>query len=133
MGLEAALERILANIDAGGHTHDLMRADEAARGFTVIRPGERPWLPAQDWHETIVVSQDGDRVRLVAILAKRPGTGALTRAIAAITAAGLAPVIVEPTREMRETCRRWGWKMRRAGHDFDTFEEQWRPRIGMRK
>jgi len=129
MNLESALEEIFAVYDRGRSVHDLMRGNEAKAGRTVVKPGERPWLSADDWHYSVVVSIAGDRVRLIAIQALRPGTGALTRTIAGITAAGLIPVIVEPTREMRETCRRWGWKMRRVGDSFDTFEEQWRPKI----
>ena len=133
MALGAAIERIFATIDAGGHVHDLMRAYERAAGRIVVRPGERPWLSIDDWHEKIVVSIDGNRVRLIAILAKHPGTGALTRTISGIIAAGLIPVIVEPTKEMRETCRRWGWKMRNVGDSFETYEEQWRPRFKNRR
>jgi len=129
MGLDAAISEIMAVYDAGGSVVDLMRGNEAKAGRTIVKPGERPWLSADDWRHDVVVSIAGDRVRLIAIRALRPGTGALTRTIAGIIAAGLVPVIVEPTREMRETCRRWRWKMRRVGDSFDTFEEQWRPRF----
>ena len=126
--IQAAFERILAEIDKGGSVADLMRADETAAGRLVIRPGQQPWLAADDWDESVVVSIDRGRVRLVALLARNPRHGALRRTIDGIKAAGLVPVIVEPVREMRETCRRWGWKMKHVGNSFETREEQWMPR-----
>jgi hypothetical protein len=120
------IERLFAAMDAGARIEDIMREEERAAGRQVVVPGEVDWLSVDDWHPTIVVSVDGRDVRLVAILALRPGSGALTRTVAAIRSAGLRPVIVEPTREMRETCRRWGWRVERHGDGFDS-EERWMP------
>ena len=120
------LDRIFAALDAGARIEEMMRDDERAAGRKVVVPGEAVWLSAEDWHPTVVVSVDGRDVRLVAILALRPGSGALTRTVAGIRSAGLRPVIVEPTREMRATCQRWGWRMERHGKGF-LSEERWVP------
>ncbi len=127
MDAQTHIAKLFTALDSGQRMEDIMRADERAKGYRVVLPGEVPWLPAEDWHQTIVVSIDGKRVRLVAILASRPGNGAFRRLVAAIQAAGLIPVVIEPTREMRETLTRWRWKRRYAGYGFET-EEHWRPR-----
>jgi hypothetical protein len=106
---------------------DFMRGEEAKAGNIVILPGSEPWLPGDDWDESIVVSRRGNEIRLVAISAKQPGHGALKRTVDGIKAAGLVPVIVCPLGPMAEIVRRWGWKRRRVGKDFDTREEHWVP------
>lgn len=123
---EGYIDRLFAALDAGTRIEDIMREEERAAGRQVVVPGEVGWLSADDWHHTVVVSIDGSDVRLVAILALRPGSGALTRTVAGILSAGLRPVIVEPTREMRATCQRWGWLVERHGKGFDG-EERWMP------
>lgn len=122
------MDAVFATLDSGKPMHEIMRANEREAGFSVVVPGERSWLSADDWHPTVVVSTAGKEVRLVAILANRPGSGALRRTVKSIMDAGLVPVVVEPTREMRETMRRWKWKVRHVGHGFMDREEQWRPR-----
>lgn len=125
--IETIANRLAEALESGEGIHALMRADEAAAGRKVVVPGDVPWLPAEDWDPTIVVSIDGRRVRLVAILAKNPGNGAFRRLVAAIEAAGLEPTIVCPTNEMRATVKRWGWKRRDVGRDWN-HEELWYPR-----
>jgi hypothetical protein len=120
------LDALFSILDSGRPIHEVMRDDERQAGRRVVVPGDEPWLSASDWNPTVVVSIDGDRVRLVAILAASPGNGALRRTIAGIAEAGLTPVIVEPTREMRETCRRWGWAQEHIGVGFMS-EEHWSP------
>ncbi len=127
MTIQTMLDRIFVALDTGQGVHELMRADERAAGHSVILPGDEPWLSADDWHPTVVVSRDGDVVRLIAILALNPGHGALRRTVAGIQAAGLTPCIIEPTREMRATLQRWNWKCKRVGHGLEA-EERWRPR-----
>lgn len=126
--LAAQLDRLFQQIDAGARMENIMRGDEVKAGRRVVIPGDEPWLPAEDWHQTNVVSVDGLTVRLIAISALKPGHGAFRRLIAAIQAAGLSPCIVEPSREMRETLKRWGWKGRRYGFGFES-EERWKPRL----
>jgi hypothetical protein len=96
-------------------------------GFTVVRPGDVPWLPASDWLPLTIASTNGKRVRLVALAAVRPGQGALLRLVITIMAAGLEPVIVEPSGRMVETLRRWGWRPRRIGKGF-AAQHVWHPR-----
>lgn len=107
--------------------HEIMREDERERGYRVVVPGEVPWLSADDWHPTIVVSIDGPKVRLIAILANRPGQGSFRRLIMGITAAGLVPVVIAPTKELRDTLKRWGWRERNRGYGLN-YEERWSPR-----
>lgn len=107
--------------------HEIMRRDEIERGRLVIRPGDAPWFSASEWEPTCVASMQGDDVRLIAILARRPGEGAFRRLIASIVAAGKRPVVVAPSVEMRATLKRWGWRGRTVGRDIET-EERWTPR-----
>lgn len=120
------VEAVFALMDSGRSMAEVMRDDERSAGRRVVVPGDEPWLSRDDWHHSVVVSIDGRRVRLVAIIALEPGKGALRRTVAGIIAAGLKPVIVEPTREMRETMRRWQWRRSTAGHGFRS-EERWSP------
>lgn len=121
------IDALFAELDSGKPMHEIMRGHERDAGYAVVIPGERPWLAADDWHPTVVVSTDEKIVRLVAILALHPGRGALRRTLAGIQAAGLVPVICEPTHEMRATCIRWGWK--RRVKDIGMYRcEQWSPR-----
>lgn len=105
----------------------VLRDHEIELGHWPVPVGSVPWLPAKDWHEHDCVAMDGDEVRLVAIAARRPHTGALGRLLAGIAAAGLRPVVVNPMDEMEGILRAWGWRRVRVGHDYVTNEEQWRP------
>lgn len=116
---------------AGRPMWEVMREDELLAGNAVILPGDFPWLPTADWHETIIVSQSGKEIRLIAILANEPGKGAFRRLVTGILEAGLVPVIVAPTTIMRETMKRWNWARRDVGKGWN-HEEQWRPRKGWR-
>lgn len=127
MSLQTYIDGLVSALAAGQRIEDVMRADEAAKGYRVVRPGEVSWLPAADWDYSVVVSLDKDYVRLVAILARNPGNGAFRRLIANISAAGLTPCVLAPTNEMRATVKRWGWRSRYIGHGFDC-EERWYPR-----
>lgn len=99
-----------------------MLRSEIAMGFAPVPVGSVDWLPWADWHPRDVVSTDGVEVRIVAIMARQPGTGAFRRLIAGIEAAGLRPVIVCPLPDMREIMARWGWVTIRIGD-----EDQCRP------
>jgi hypothetical protein len=121
------ISRIAIARDMGQSMHDIMRRDERAKGYRLVLPGWEPWLSASDWHETNVVSVDGERVRLVAIWAKNPGRGAFRRLVAAIQAAGLKPCVFSPHDEFAATLKRWGWKEKRRGYGMD-HEEWWEPR-----
>lgn len=125
--LASHLDELFTAMEQGVAICDIMRENERKAGYEVVLPGSQPWLSAEDWDETVVVSKDDKHVRLVAILAKRQCQGSLHRTIRGIIAAGLIPQIVEPTVEMRTTCKRWGWRSRRIGRGFES-QEVWYPR-----
>lgn len=126
--LEAVLEMQRKLRDANLPSWRALRAMEVMRGHRWVRVGSVPWLPSSDWHEHDCISLDGDEVRLVAIAARKPGTGAFRKLIWAIEAAGLKPVVICPVgRIMPAIMKRWGWVETRAGHNFETWEDQWRP------
>lgn len=105
----------------------VMRGIERRAEHRVVVPGEVPWLSAEDWDPTVVVSIDRMEVRLIAISAKRPGHGAFRCLVAAILEAGLIPVIIAPMEKMRAICRHYGWSESHVGAGW-FHEEQWRPR-----
>lgn len=120
------LDRATALLSGRAPIYLHMRAMEAQRGFRVIAPGQAPWLPAKDWHESCVVSIDGGEVRLVAITARR--TGAFRRLLTCLSAYGLRPVVVAPIGPiMPAILKHLKWKRREVGSGIDA-EEQWRPR-----
>lgn len=92
-----------------------MLKEEIARGYVPVPVGSVDWLPTADWHPRDVVSSDGVEVRIVAIAARNPGTGAFRRLIAGIEAAGMRPVVVCPLTDMEEIMRHWGWATVRIG------------------
>lgn len=121
------LEQLFEQMDRGASIADIMRQAERTSGYQVVVPGEVNWLPLEDWDPSIVVSLDDNKVRLVAILARNPGNGALRRLICAIKTHGMVPQIIAPTFEMRATVKRWGWRMRMKGMGFEA-QEIWYPR-----
>lgn len=123
-----ALVELLHNI-LSGH-HDPVAAivqSEQERGFTVVRPGEAPWLPLADWRPASVCSIHGDEARLVLLHAFRPGGGALTRTLAQLAMCRLRPAVVDPTPELAAALQRRGWRGRAVGRTFETRETVWRP------
>ena len=105
-----------------------MRNQELLAGRWLVKPGSVPWLPAEDWDDGCVISVDADdRVRLVALAAKRPGRGAFKRLVALIRAAGLSPVVVTPTDRLAAHLKRRGWRMRVTGSG-ETAQTIWYPR-----
>lgn len=91
-----------------------------------IAAGGTPYDPGPEWAPGVVVRR-GDEVRLVAILAKRPGCGALGRLVGRIKAEGLTPVIIEPIGPaMIAILKRWHWKRTVRGRGWERVEE-WRP------
>jgi hypothetical protein len=113
------LDRIINPLLLGIAPHQSMRAHERALGFEIVLPGEASWLRREDWDDSVVVSKDRRRVRLVALKAHHPGNGALRRTVAGIVECGLEPVIVEPHPRLEQSLKRWGWKRRSVGHGDD--------------
>lgn len=122
---QAFLDRAAAILAGRRPIYEQMRDAERERGYRVVIPGEEPWLSADDWVESNVVSVDGAEVRLVAILAKRPGS--FRRLLGALASYGLRPVVVCPVGPiMPAIMKHLGWQMRTLGSGWDA-EEQWRP------
>jgi hypothetical protein len=124
---ESALVEVVKRILAGGY--DPVAAiveDETDRGFKVVRPGDAPWFPVADWRPASVASIDRDTVRLVLIHSHESGKGAMTRMLAAINAAGLAPTVLEPTPQLADALRRRGWRSRDVRLPLDR-ETIWSP------
>lgn len=119
------LDRAAALLSDRRPIYEQMREQERERGFRVVIPGEERWLSADDWHESNVVSLDGSEVRLVAILAKRPGS--FRRLLGTLASYGLKPVVVCPIGPiMPAIMKHYGWVKRELGSGWDA-EEQWRP------
>lgn len=122
---QALLDRAADLLASREPIYEQMRAAERERGFRVVIPGEVAWLSADDWHESNVVSVDGAEVRLVAILAKRPGS--FKRLLATLASHGLRPVVVCPVGPiMPAILRHYCWEKREIGSGWEA-EEQWRP------
>ncbi len=127
--VQRTIDRIVIAIDTGRNMADIMREDERARGHTIIVPQPTGWFPSADWPDDVVASLDGRTVRLVAIYARTPGQGAFHRLISAIQASGRTPCILGPlSPDMQAIMKKWKWKRRDVGHDFETREERWEPR-----
>lgn len=125
VGLEEMLQFLMSM--KGKAAWEALRDAELMRGFQWVPVGSVPWLPLADWHDRDCVSLDGDEVRLVAIAARRPRSGAFKRLLAEIDAAGLKPVVVAPMGTMTAILERWGWEKTEIGSTFADYEEQWRP------
>lgn len=125
MSIRALADAIEAFMSDGRPMWEIMREREANRGFSPIIPGDAEWLSLADWDKTSVVSINGGEVRLVAIMAARPGS--FTRLLASLELLGLTPVVVEPTREFAATLRRRGWCIEHVGTTFEDRETLMRP------
>lgn len=90
-----------------------IRADEVAQGYSIIE--QACWLDPDEWSRWTIVSQDGFRIRLVALEALHPHTGAFNRLIDRIIAHELTPVVVEPNDILAEWCRRHWFRKRTCG------------------
>lgn len=120
--VEQSIVRI-ALVGAG----NVMREQEAIKGWTVIFPGDRPWLSASDWPHDVVISECRTHVRIVAIQALRPKCGAFSRLVDGILLVRKMPLVVSPIGQiMPAILRRWNWRCRVRGDGWDA-EEIWRP------
>lgn len=126
------IEQVFARLDAGMTIPQMIRADEVAAGHRVVLPGEEPWFNADEWSPDCAVSIDRRRVRLILIVAKRPGTGAFPRLVARILASGLKPMVLAPTREFQNTLIRMGWRRKDFGYGLN-HEERWEPATPARR
>lgn len=130
-----ALSCFMLNDSSAAHTAMLealtigpaaaMRRAEQARGYAPVFLGDVPWFSADDWRADPVVSLDGKRVRIMAIWAKSPCTGAFGRLIDGILSAGLIPIVISPFPAMRSVLIRWGWRGKQVGDTFEDGHTQW--------
>ena len=124
--LGRALRKILDHpAGAGG----LLRDGEIQLGARLLPVGTTDpiLLPVDDWDPGTIVSALENEIRLVALLARRPGTGAMRRLVEAIKARGLVPVVVAPMGStMPAIMRHWGWRKTIVGPAHDKVDE-WRP------
>lgn len=104
-----------------------MTATEIEKGYTPIRVGEADWLPVKDWQDNAIVSMDGRKVRIVAVIAKEQGRGAFSRLVTNIIKSGLQPVVVCPFSQMESILERWNWRKKIVGSTYEDVEEQWFP------
>lgn len=93
---------------------DKLKASEVAQGFSIVTQAR--WLDPDEWDRWTIVSQDGFRIRLVALSAVHPHTGAFNRLIDRIVAHEMVPVVVEPNDILSEWCRRHWFRKRTCGH-----------------
>lgn len=101
---------------------------EIARGATII-----PWgatepfdFSKRDWKRGVISLKDGE-VRIIAVEARTPRSGALKRLVKSIQDAGLKPVIAAAMFEMPAILTRWGW-VKTVENDGDWGKiDLWRP------
>jgi hypothetical protein len=103
--------RSLVSRPKAQHVRNLIDC-ELDQGFTIVL--RAVWLEASDW-KVAVISQDGKRIRLVLLDATHPGSGAFTRLVRGIWAAGLTPVLVEPSQSLIDWAVRHGFRRRTVG------------------
>jgi hypothetical protein len=125
----AELQQRLQEIDAnakknGGHDNNL-RIKEVDKGYRLATPDDK-WLNHDEWINH-VISVNGNKVRIVILLAKERHTGAFRRLVTNVIEAGLVPEIVAPLFDMPLILAWWGWKENTRGSDFESFEDYWTP------
>lgn len=128
---QAALIRAIAEMLSCNPRYDPVAAivdGEIARGFTVIRPGDKEWFSLTDWMPESIASIQKNRVRLVLLHARESGKGALTQMLRKIEASGLDAAIIDPTPQFAETLKRRGWNGKKTGRSFETYETVWQKR-----
>jgi hypothetical protein len=92
---------------------DQRKAAELALGYSII--AQARWLDPGEWTKECIVTQDDRRIRLVALQARCPHTGAFTRLIENIIMERHVPVIVAPDVMLTEWCRRHWFRKRNCG------------------
>jgi len=102
-----------------------IKAKERAQGFAIVETAR--WLDPEDWDRWTIVSQDRLRIRLVALSARLPYTGAFTRLIDRIVCEEMVPVVVEPNLFLQVWCRKHQFRMRGCGRG-EFRHEVWYPK-----
>jgi hypothetical protein len=107
VSISAALA--LSREELGAQIH----AREVAQGFSIVT--EARWFDPDEWDRWTIISQDGFRIRLVALSAAHPHTGAFKRLVERINGDKMIPVVVEPNAMLAEWCRRHSFRKRTCG------------------
>jgi hypothetical protein len=94
---------------------DKIRAREVNCGYSIITQAR--WLDPEDWDRWTIVSQDDRRIRLVALQATVPYSGAFTRLIDRIITENHVPVVVQPNAFLTLWCRRHWFRQRACGRN----------------
>lgn len=106
-----------------------LRQFEEDRGFHLVQPGGVAWLPRDGWHHDSVISLDGRGqrtvVRLVLLVARRPGSGTLRRLLSELWFRDMVPAVIEPHERLAIFLDRYGFKPRTMGGRLGWIE--WRP------
>ncbi len=119
--LEKAIEACLAD---GRPISEQLREAEQRRGFVLADMRLPRW---QEWSPDSVVSSVNAPglpmfLRLVLIIAEKPGTGAFTRLVANMNRVGLVPLVLDPTEEFYAMLHRRGWRELLIGETFEDRE-----------
>lgn len=104
-----------------------MREEESAKGYTPLKLGDKPWLKVDDWLDDVVMSLDGNRVRIIALIAKQQGAGTFSRMITAIIQDDLKPIVIAPFAQMEGILRAWDWRQVIKGDTFYDRVDEWFP------
>lgn len=116
--------------DSAASPLKLMRDAEEDCGFHLVTPGTVEWLRRPDWHHDTVISLDGRAqktvVRLVLLVAMRPGSGTLRRLLSELWFRDLIPAVIEPHARLANFLYRYGYSPRRAWRGRMGWQE-WRP------
>jgi hypothetical protein len=86
----------------------------------LVLPGQRPWFPADEWEAHSFIFDHDSEVWLSMMMAKSPGTGALSRLMAAIWAQGKRVVVPCPFARMGAILRAKGFALEK-GHPCDVW------------
>lgn len=115
-----------AEANPDGH-FGVMRDMEKDIGAVVVPVGStKPFpVPSVDWNQETLITVLGVKARIVVASANFPRSGALSRLVHNIKAAGLIPVIVSPVGPiMPAILKHWGWTRAKIG-EGETVAEEW--------
>lgn len=91
-----------------------------------VEPGHVPWFPAEDWSPDSYLFENGQRVMLSLLIARKPRSGAFTRLERAILASGRAVCVPAPIPAMERILRRRGYsKVLEWADDYEEFVPVW--------
>ncbi|HEY4831969.1 MAG TPA: hypothetical protein VIH61_05345 [Waddliaceae bacterium] len=123
MTLDDLMEAFSQAFDKG--PYNVMRESEERNGAEIVEK-DSPLLGGE-WPHDVLVTRLGKDIRIVAIYNPFKGNGAFSRLINRIIDFGFRPVVVCPTIEMKEICKRWGWKEQIVGSTFHDREDRMIP------